>query len=69
MGVCNGCPFSSRSLSGMVARTKTILTENQKKTDYKPEVVIVTNYTQVHVTVCAWSASQWYLHVFFLNLI
>ena len=41
------CHVSSRSLSGMVARIKTILTDNQKKTDYKPEMIVVTNYTQV----------------------
>ncbi|KAL5463791.1 hypothetical protein EMCRGX_G032725 [Ephydatia muelleri] len=38
-----------RSLSGMVARIKTILTDNQKKTDYKPEMIVVTNYTQACV--------------------
>lgn len=35
----------------MVARIKTILTDNQKKTDYKPEMIVVTNYTQVNFKV------------------
>eukprot|EP00731_Ephydatia_muelleri_P028356 Em0019g1229a len=59
----NTLAMSGRSLSGMVARIKTILTDNQKKTDYNQNDSL-TNYTQPSNSVHSYLLR----HVFVLQL-